>query len=142
MNLDEATLERIIEQITRQVLILVQEEQEKAEAGGGDAAHPPISSHNYVERVQHVVNAGADQVVLGCSHYPFLLPVVQRVVGPDVVVVDPSPAIARQTAHVLVDWARVADRDHVGRHVFCTTGAADRFRAMVQQLVPSFWNDT
>lgn len=60
MNLDEATLERIIEQITHQVLILVQEEQEKTEAGNG--GHAPISSHNYVERVQHVVNAGADRI--------------------------------------------------------------------------------
>ncbi len=57
MNLDEATLERIIEQITRQVLILVQKEQEET-----DTEHPPISSHNYVERVQHVVNAGADRI--------------------------------------------------------------------------------
>jgi deoxyribose-phosphate aldolase len=57
-NLDEATLERIIEQITRQVLILVQEEQ-----GGADAAGDlPLSAHNYAERVQHVVNAGADRI--------------------------------------------------------------------------------
>ncbi len=61
-NLDEATLERIIEQITRQVLILLQEEQEKAEAGTGAASAPPISAHNYVERVQPVVNAGADRI--------------------------------------------------------------------------------
>jgi len=61
-NLDEATLERIIEQITRQVLILVQEEQEKAEAGAGDAGALPISAHNYVERVRPVVNAGADRI--------------------------------------------------------------------------------
>ena len=61
-NLDEATLERIIEQITRQVLILLQEEQEKAQAGPGEASAPPISSQNYVERVQHVVNAGADRI--------------------------------------------------------------------------------
>jgi len=61
-NLDEATLERIIEQITRQVLILLQEEQEKAEAGAGDAVAPPISAHNYVERVQPVVKAGADRI--------------------------------------------------------------------------------
>ena len=61
-NLDEATLERIIEQITRQVLILLQEEQERAEAGAGGTSAPPISAHNYVERVQPVVNAGADRV--------------------------------------------------------------------------------
>ena len=61
-NLDEATLERIIEQITRQVLILLQEEQETAEAGADDAVAPPISTHNYVERVQPVVKAGADRI--------------------------------------------------------------------------------
>jgi len=61
-NLDEATLERIIEQITRQVLIMLREEQEGTEAGAADAGAPPISAHNYVERVQPVVNAGADRV--------------------------------------------------------------------------------
>jgi deoxyribose-phosphate aldolase len=60
-NLDEATIERIIEQITRQVLILVQEEQ-KTEAGTGGTSTPPISAHNYLERVQPVVNAGADRI--------------------------------------------------------------------------------
>ena len=61
-NLDEETLERIIEQITRQVLILVQEEQEQADSGTNGAGAPPISAHNYVERVQHVVDAGADRI--------------------------------------------------------------------------------
>jgi deoxyribose-phosphate aldolase len=60
-TLDDATLERIIEQITHQVLILVREEQEKAGAENGDSG-PPISAHNYVERVQPVVNAGADRI--------------------------------------------------------------------------------
>ena len=61
-DLDEATLERIIEQITRQVLIMLREEQEGPESGTTDAGAPPISAHNYVERVQPVVNAGADRV--------------------------------------------------------------------------------
>ena len=61
MKLDEATLELIIEQITHQVLILVQEEQERQETGAGGSA-PPISSHNYVDRVRPVVNAGADRI--------------------------------------------------------------------------------
>ena len=61
-KLDEATLERIIEQITRQVLILLQEEQEKAEAGADGAGAPPISAYNYLERVRPVVDAGADRI--------------------------------------------------------------------------------
>jgi deoxyribose-phosphate aldolase len=59
-NLDEATLERIIEQITRQVLVLIQEESEARTAGSPPEA--PISAHNYVERVQPVVKAGADRI--------------------------------------------------------------------------------
>jgi deoxyribose-phosphate aldolase len=59
-NLDEATLERIIEQITRQVLVLIQEESEARATGS--PSEPPISAHNYVERVQPVVKAGADRI--------------------------------------------------------------------------------
>ena len=60
-NLYEATLERIIEQITRQVLILLQEE-EKVQTGAGTVSPPPMSAHDYVERVRPVVNAGADRI--------------------------------------------------------------------------------
>jgi deoxyribose-phosphate aldolase len=58
-KLDEATIERIIEQITHQVLLLIQGEAE-TEADGGAAQS--LSAHNYVERVQPVVIAGADRI--------------------------------------------------------------------------------
>ena len=61
-NLDEATLERVIEQITRQVLVLLQEEQDQVTAGASGASAPPLSIHNYVERVQPMVHAGADRI--------------------------------------------------------------------------------
>ena len=61
-NLDEATLERVIEQITRQVLVLLQEEQDQGAAGASGASAPPLSTHNYVERVQPMVHAGADRI--------------------------------------------------------------------------------
>ena len=57
-QLDDATLERIIEEITRQVLILVQEEE--AAAGGDPDA--PVSSHNFAHLVKPVVAAGADRI--------------------------------------------------------------------------------
>ena len=58
-KLDEATIERIIEQITHQVLLLIQGEAE-TEADG--SAAQSLSAHNYVERVQPVVIAGADRI--------------------------------------------------------------------------------
>ncbi len=59
MKLDEATIERIIEQITHQVLLLIQGEAEMGVDGG---AAQSLSAHNYVERVQPVVIAGADRI--------------------------------------------------------------------------------
>jgi len=57
MKLDEATLERIIEQVTHQVLVLVQREQ--AAGGSGTQA---LSAVNYADRVQPFLHAGADRL--------------------------------------------------------------------------------
>lgn len=48
-----------------------------------------------------LLSAGADIIVLGCTHYPFLLPVLQKVAGPDIRFIDPAPAVVRQLVHVL-----------------------------------------
>jgi deoxyribose-phosphate aldolase len=58
-EMDQATLERIIEQITRQVLILMQDEGRKQSNGAGSVE---LSSANFVVQVLPVVNAGADRI--------------------------------------------------------------------------------
>ncbi|MBO4916760.1 MAG: glutamate racemase [Bacteroidales bacterium] len=50
-----------------------------------------------------LLDAGADMVVLGCTHYPFLLPVIRRLAGPGVTVIDPAPAAARHLLNVMKD---------------------------------------
>ncbi|GAB4546871.1 MAG: glutamate racemase [Anaerolineales bacterium] len=42
-----------------------------------------------------------DTVVLGCTHYPFVIPLIKEIVGADVRVIDPAPAVARQVARLL-----------------------------------------
>ena len=51
--------------------------------------------------LQPLLDAGADTIVLGCTHYPFLRPVIERIAGPGVRVIDPAPAVARQVLKVL-----------------------------------------
>ena len=51
--------------------------------------------------LQPLLDAGADRIVLGCTHYPFLRPVIEAIAGPDVQVIDPAPAVARQTVRIL-----------------------------------------
>lgn len=62
MKLDDATLERIIEQITHQVLIMVQADQDRIAMDGDGSQPPPMTAKNYVDRVTPVVKAGADRI--------------------------------------------------------------------------------
>ena len=45
--------------------------------------------------------SGVDTVVLGCTHYPFVLPLIEEIVGTAVTIIDPAPAVARQTARIV-----------------------------------------
>ena len=55
------------------------------------------------ETVTTATAAGADTLVLGCTHFSFLRPVLERIAGPGVRIIDPAPAVAAQTARVAVD---------------------------------------
>lgn len=49
-----------------------------------------------------LIERGADVLVLGCTHYPFLRPTLQAMIGPEVVLIDTGAAVARQTERVLL----------------------------------------
>lgn len=51
--------------------------------------------------LQPLLDAGADVIVLGCTHYPFLIDVIRKIAGPAVSVIDPAPAVARHLIDVL-----------------------------------------
>ena len=55
-----------------------------------------------LERALHpMMKLGVDTVVMGCTHYPFVIPLIQEIVGSSVQVIDPAPAVARQTGRLL-----------------------------------------
>jgi len=62
MTYDDATLERIIDQITHEVLIQVRGGAAQGPEGSGSERAPTLSAQNYVDRVQPVVAAGADRI--------------------------------------------------------------------------------
>jgi len=82
-----------------------------------------------------LVKAGIDELVLGCTHYPFLRPVIERIVGPSVEVIDPAPAVARQVGRVLAARGARAPAGRSARHRFATTGDPTTFRRMLTRLV-------
>lgn len=78
---------------------------------------------------------GIDTVVLGCTHYPFVIPLIQQIVGASVRVIDPAPAVARQTARLLAASGRQADRREAGAMTFYTSGDADAFASLLPRLL-------
>jgi glutamate racemase len=77
--------------------------------------------------------ARVDTVILGCTHYPLVRPLLQRSLGPEVTIIASGAAVARQTQHALVARgldAAPADGVREGRYSFQCTGDPASFRAL------------
>lgn len=61
----------------------------------------PEAEETVRESLQPLLDEGADRIVLGCTHYPFLRTVIERIAGPSVQVIDPAPAVARHLEDVM-----------------------------------------
>jgi len=83
-----------------------------------------------------LIDAGIDQLVLGCTHYPFLQPIIEWILGPEVHVIDPAPAVARQVSRVLARRNMEAGPGQVSCHTFYTSGDAGAFSVMLGRLLP------
>ncbi|MCA9900514.1 MAG: glutamate racemase [Ardenticatenaceae bacterium] len=102
------------------------------EAGRLDS---PAVHHILQQALAPMLAAGVDTVVLGCTHYPFVLPVVKGIVGTAVSIIDPAPAVARQTSVVLQKNSLLADASQPGNVRFITTGPAEPFARQIEQLL-------
>lgn len=79
--------------------------------------------------------AGVDTIVLGCTHYPFVIETIRRLVGPAVQVIDPAPAVARHLGSLLHHYGMEAPAGRSGEHRFLTTDAAARFDQDAERLI-------
>lgn len=80
-----------------------------------------------------LLGAGADVIVLGCTHYPLLREAIQRICGSDVRLVDPSAAVARQLGRVLADRGLQNDQG-AGRASYYTTGEPAAFARALARM--------
>jgi glutamate racemase len=74
--------------------------------------------------------AGVDTVILGCTHYPLIRPILQRVFGRDVTLVFSAEETAREVAETLARKGIENDPAREGTAQFLTTGSPEAFRAM------------
>lgn len=103
----------------------------RIEAGQLDDAETRMMVRRAVEAA---LAAGADTLVLGCTHYPFLKDLIQEIAGPEIRLVDPSPAVTRQVGRVLEERGLLAPLDRRGAVSYFTTGEASELLAMASRL--------
>jgi glutamate racemase len=77
------------------------------------------------QRVAPMLAAGADVIILGCTHYPFLRELVAEIAGPAVTLVDTGAAVARRLQDVLADCDLTNDAGGRGTERFWTTADAE-----------------
>ncbi|HVR05908.1 MAG TPA: glutamate racemase [Solirubrobacteraceae bacterium] len=92
-----------------------------------DEQFDPDSVYAVREVCAPLRRAGVDTVILGCTHYPLIKPMLQRMLGPDVTLVSSGAALARQVEHVLSTRGLAAERaagqgDVEGEYRFLCTG--------------------
>ena len=63
------------------------------------------------ESLQPLLDAGADTIVLGCTHYPFLKETLRKLAGPNIRFIDPAPAVARHLIYVMVQRQLLSEGD-------------------------------
>ena len=116
-----------VEVLTRACPGLV-EQVERGEVGSS-------STRSLVEQyLRPLIDKGADTIVLGCTHYPFISDVIRDVAGPAVSIIDSAGPVARELRRRLHVNNLLATDTRVGTETFWTTGEPDQVAIVIEQL--------
>lgn len=121
-------------QVVEQVCVGLAELVEQGDLEGSDC------DARLMSYLQPMLAAGADTIVLGCTHYPFVIESIRRLVGPAMAVLDPAPAVARHLADVLEKAGLLASGQQgavaqPSRYRFATTADPSAFNRALARLV-------
>jgi len=105
---------------------------ERIEAGDLDG---PETRELLQEFLRPARDARADTLVLACTHYAFVRPLIEHLAGPGVHVIDPAPAVARQVGRLAGRALGGPEPAQVPPALFFTTGDAAAFAALAARLL-------
>lgn len=105
---------------------------EAVEAGELDT---PETEEAVRAAIAPVLEQGADALVLGCTHYPFLKPLLRKIAGEGMILIDSGEGVARQTRRVLESRHLLRGEERVGALTVYTSGDVDVIRPLVWRLV-------
>lgn len=105
---------------------------ELIEAGEVDGQQTDSILKMYLEPV---IADGVDTLVLACTHYPLIIPSIQRLFGSEIKVIDPAPAIAKQTSRVLLGMKNTPESGIHAKINFISTGDPEALANLALRLI-------
>lgn len=85
------------------------------------------------EYLEPLMNENIDELVLGCTHYPFLIKRIQKILGDKVNIIDPAPAVVNRVKFLLEEKGLSNDKEN-GSIEFFTTSDALSMQDFVNQM--------
>ena len=127
---------KVIEQVGDGLVELVEEGR----------THTPEARELVGRYVAPMIAQGADHIVLGCTHYPFLEEIIREFTSNNVTIVNPAPAVAKRAAQVLSGRRNYLNergmnpgeqQEHVLQNTFITTGNnMETLKNIVRDIAP------
>lgn len=106
---------------------------ELVENGYADSHEAELLVRQYLEPM---LAQGVDQIVLGCTHYPFLRSIMEKVVGDKANLVDPAPAVARQVRNRIKSLKIGNGTRKAPDYQFYTSGEIRFLQQLAQSVAP------
>ena len=87
------------------------------------------------KHLKPMVDANVDYIVLGCSHYPYLIPVLKTILPPHVEIIDSGEAVAKQTKIVLQSLNLLREENTKPKLQFFTNAEPDTLRFLLKDYI-------
>ena len=85
-----------------------------------------------------MLNFNIDHLVLGCTHYPYLIPQIKKIMGENITIIDSGEAVAKQTKAILQKHNLISTSTAIGHHQFYTNAETKVLKAILSDVFLKF----
>jgi glutamate racemase len=122
---------KVIEQVGTGLVTLIEDGKLESE-----------EMHTLLEKYLHpMIEANIDCLVLGCSHYPYLVPQIRKIVPEHLTIIDSGEAVAKQTRKILKAHDLINDKEHEPFHEFYTNADTAVLQSIIGQNYSASYRD-
>jgi len=100
-----------------------------------DLIHEPESFLYLSNLLKPLLKRNIDHLVLGCTHYPFLTPLLEKIIPPNIKIIDPAPAVVKQLERVLIDNEISNNSNGNPNYNFYTSGDTKNMEKILNNII-------